>query len=342
MTGKKWIIAGVVLVGVLGVAWIANVAYRNCWFCTDQTYFARGANFACSEDAGQQSKGLELLQAAAGLEQQDALIALGELYLGAGPDGFIRQFDRLTSCLEDIASADLSKAQTYFKALRKKADPGATNLYDLALLQKNAVLDAAENGQSAEQLFVKAAAAGNPYALYEVGLYYDQKKDYQRSIDFFTRAYQQVNEVNSAIMLGDYHQYGKGVKKNMTEAVSWYRRAQNALKFTPAHVQRDRTRLGRVIDVRLLIAERKLDRPQQNVAIRYRVEGGLTDYHIYEADNPAAPIGRVQKEAGQIQAVFAGQQQPVSSMNEGLKWVLTQYGRQKFGEAMQFQFIPVE
>ena len=78
----------------------------------------------------------------------------------------------------------------------------------------------------AREYFEKALEAGNDDVLFLLGRVYYDTEDYATAMKYFKRAAVDGNEFqnNAEDRLGDMYRFGEGVKQDLDEAVSWYKK----------------------------------------------------------------------------------------------------------------------
>ena len=104
-----------------------------------------------------------------------------------------------------------------------------------------------------------AAEEGDIDAMYELGMYYNSKGDYEKARQWFTNAFSGGEESRSAIMIGDYYFYGKGLTKDYNQSVEWYNKALNALgRSASMYSKRVREEVTQNARHRLKIAQKKV------------------------------------------------------------------------------------
>ena len=162
--------------------------------------------------------------------------------------------------------------------------------------------------------------------MYELGMYYSSKGDYEKARQWFTDAFNGGEESRSAIMMGDYYFYGKGLAKDYDQSVQWYSKALNSLgRLEPIYLKKVTEKVTQNAKHRLKIAQTK----RQGTRVTYSLAGGVKSYSIYTPDFTGKLIGAVHNENGNIQAHLeegilpdsGSTDKTVASMNEGLYWV---------------------
>lgn len=348
------IILGIGVILYIGYTAYSYLADRYCWECTNQDYFDKGTALILKDDNESKLRGLRFLETAAQKWHVDAQILLGELYLGTFPETYyIHNKDRI-GVLRNIVPVDEEKGFSYFNELAVSLYSATGNYskmeYNLGLLFKTGVLEGLDNKEEAKKWFLMSAERGNIHAMYELGMYYNWNGDYERAREWFTNAFNSGGEARSAIMVGDYYFYGKGLTKDYNQSIQWYGKALDTLARSDLiYSQKARKRVTQNGRHRLKIAQRRVqDRPTTEVvAVTYGLGGGVRTYSIYTPDLNGRPIGSVHNENGNIEARLkewivsdsGSATREVASMNEGLYWVLNAYARHTYGADKDFNFV---
>ena len=189
-----------------------------------------------------------------------------------------------------------------------------------------------------------SAEQGNIHAMYELGMYYNSKGNYERAKKWFTNAFNGGGEPRSAIMIGDYCFYGKGLAKDFNQSIQWYSKALKTLERSGSlYSKKIRNKVTQNAMHRLKIAQRKA----QDTIVTYGLVGGVRSYSIYTPDLKGTLIGAVHNDNGNIQArleegivsASGSTDKTVASMNEGLYWVLNAYAIHTYGADKDFSFV---
>ncbi len=170
------------------------------------------------------------------------------------------------------------------------------------------------------------------------------------ALKWFTKAFDSSREPASAIMIGDYYFYGKGVPRDYQQSIEWYQRSLSAPALPDASLWiKNKEELTEWATQRLNIAEKKVlsKMSKQVVIVKYRIIGGLNSFSIFTSDLKENLIGKVQKQDDYIRArsnimiksVSISKSAKVDSMSEGLHWVLTTYAKNKYGADKDFNFV---
>ena len=337
------------------ISYICYMAYSHfedtyCWECTSQDYFDKGTALIFKDDNESKERGLRFLETAAQKWHVDAQILLGELYLGNFPDAYYMLNEDKIAALRNNVPIDKTKGVSYFNELTVSiySDKGKYTemLYNLGLLFKMGVLSSPNNKEEAKKWFSMSAERGNIHAMYELGMYYDSKGDYERARQWFANAFNVGEESRSAIMIGDYCFYGKGFAKDYNQSIQWYSKALNTLgRSVSIYSKKVRKEVTQNARHRLKIAQKKA----QDTLVTYGLIGGVRAYSIYTPDLTGRLIGAVHNENGNIKADLkegilsdsGSTSTTVASMNEGLYWVLNAYARHTYGAEKVFSFVPV-
>jgi tetratricopeptide (TPR) repeat protein len=324
---------------------------RYCWNCTSQDYFDKGTALIFKDDNKSKQRGLRFLESAAQKWHVDAQILLGELYLGSFPDGYYTQNDDKIAALRNNVPVDEKKGASYFDKLAVSLYSATGNyvemLYNLGILLKMGVIGGPNNKEEARKWFSMSAERGNIHAMYELGMYYNSKGDYEKARQWFTNAFNGGEESRSAIMIGDYYFYGKGLVKDYHQSVQWYSKALNTVgRSDLIYSKKVREQVTQNARHRLKIAQTR----RQGTPVTYSLAGGVRSYSIYTPDLTGKLIGAVHNENGNIQAHLeegilpdlpdsGSTDKTVASMNEGLYWVLNAYATHTYGADKDFSFV---
>jgi hypothetical protein len=300
------------------------------------------------DDKGSKQRGLRFLESAAEKWHVDAQILLGELYLGSFPDAYNIQNEDKIAVLRNSVPVDKKKGVSYFDKLAVSLYSATGNyvemLHNLGILFKAGVIGDPNNKEEARKWFSMSAERGNTHAMYELGMYYNGKGDYEKARQWFTNAFNAGEESRSAIMIGDYYFYGKGLAKDYDQSVQWYSKALNTLKRSEAiYSEKLREHVTQNATHRLKIAQKK----QQSTPVTYSLAGGVRSYSVYTPDLTGKLIGAVHNVNGNIQACVeegilpdsGSTDKTVASMNEGLYWVLNAYATHTYGADKDFSFV---
>ncbi|HPA14368.1 MAG TPA: tetratricopeptide repeat protein [Desulfobacterales bacterium] len=348
-----------IFVGIIAILYFAFRAYSYlsemyCWNCTSQEYFDKGSTLICMEDKKNKNRGLDFIHSAAKKGNVDAQIFLGELHMESFPENYhIFNKEKIQS-IRMMVPIDKKKAISHFNDLLgtlPSAKGDYRNMqYNLGVFFKTGFLESKSKEEQAKKWFALSAEAGNPDAMFELGLYYNALGDYDSAKKWFTNAYNAGKDPASAIMIGDYYFYSKGVVKDYDQSIQWYQNALNVLAEPDVSLTEKRTR--QLIDnasQRLKIAHRKIQEKLQKqvVHISYSIEGSIRNYLIYTPEICGRPIGEIKMENGVIKASIkenilfgsAPMTKEVASMSKGLSWVLNTYAKDKYGAASVFNFV---
>jgi len=349
MSRTRAILVGTVLVVLVLIFGFFHLRYKYCWQCTPDNYFARGEAFACKDNGDLQKLGLRHLTTAAQAGQRDALLFLAELYAGELPQGYVPFFPKQTACLKESFGDQPEKSKEYFKQIEALPDTNSKIDFDLGLLYQTGQLSNGNGEKAAKKWFEKAAAQGDYPAMLELAMIDHRQRDYSAASQWFNKAFEVGRSAFAALMLGDYYYYGKGVKTDIGQAISWYKKAGESHEagFIPsgAHIP---AQLQQAARTRLKIAQDRLQRQTDTsqVKIRYRVKGTPEEYLVYLEDNQL--LGTVRKQDKSIQATLQPGLYPetipanttVSSLNDGINWILHEYAAVKYGQPdVSFELI---
>jgi TPR repeat protein len=317
----------------------------GCLNCSPQDYYARGIAMISDNDNNDLKKGVKYLKTAAKKGNIEAIIFLGELYLDDFPDAYITDNKEKIAALRSIVSANIKERDSYFNELIKNQSffdrKYSKTQYNLGTLYKAGILKSEDKEEAYKKWLTISADNGNTLAIYQMGNYFNNKGKYIEALKWFTKAFDSSLEPASAIMIGDYYFYGKGVARDYQRSIEWYKQALSA----PASPEK----LTEWATQRLNIAEKKVrsKMSKQVVIVKYRIVGGLNSFSIFTSDLKGNLIGKVKKQEGYILALLdamiksvpVSKSAKVDSMSEGLNWVLTTYAKNKYGPDKDFNFV---
>jgi tetratricopeptide (TPR) repeat protein len=346
---------------ILGICLILFIAFNvyllfldSCWNCSPQDYFDRGIAMISKDDNKKNKKGFRYLQSAAEKGNVEAQIFLGELYLDTFPDDYSTAYKDKIAALRNTVPVDKEKGVSYFKELAANVSFTKSNYskmqYNMGLLYKAGLLKSEDKDEVEKKWFAISANHGDPLANYQMGIYLNNQGKYVEARELFTKLFDSDEEPGSAIMIGDHYCYGKGVAKDYHQAIEWYQRAIMTLALPNISLSnKKRKRLTELAIQRLDIAERKVNKKSLKdlVTLKYSLSGGVNAFSIFLSDKNGLLIGEVKKQNGDIIALIKVKpisiSDPmtlkVSSMSEGLFWVLNSYAKNKYGANKHFKFV---
>jgi tetratricopeptide (TPR) repeat protein len=303
----------------------------GCWNCSPQDYYARGIAMI-SENDNNMKKGVKYLKTAAKKGNIEEKIA----------------------SLRSIVSANIKKRESYFNELIKNQsffDRKYSKMhYNIGMLYKAGILKSEDKEEAYKKWLIISADNGNPLALYQMGIYFNNKGKHIEALKWFTKTFDSSQEPASAIMIGDYYFYGKGVERDYQRSIEWYQQALSAPASPDTSLWiKNREELTEWATQRLNIAEKKVRSKvsKQVVIVKYRIIGGVNSFSIFTSDLNGNLIGRARKQNGyvlarsniMIKSVSISKSAKVDSMSEGLHWVLTTYAKNKYGADKDFNFV---
>ncbi|MDL1968697.1 MAG: sel1 repeat family protein [Deltaproteobacteria bacterium] len=358
MTIKKKLKSVLLFLGIcLGIYVIFMLYYLfgdGCWNCSPQDYYARGIAMISENDNNNLKKGVKYLKTAAKKGNINAIIFLGELYSDDFPDAYITDNKEKIAALRSIVSANIKERESYFNELIKNQSffdiKYSKMQYNLGMLYKAGILKSEEKEEAHKNWLIISADNGNPLATYQMGIYFNNKGKYIEAMKWFTKAFDSTQEPASAIMIGDYYFYGKGVARNYQKSIEWYQQALSAPASPDTSLWiNNREELTQWANQRITIAEKKVRSKisKQVVIVKYRITGGVNSFSIFTLDPKENLIGNVKKQNSYIQArsnimiksVSISKSAKVNSMSKGLHWVLTTYAKNKYGADKDFNFV---
>jgi len=326
----------------------------GCWNCSPQDYYSRGIAMISVKDNNDLKKGVKYLKTAAKKGNVKAIIFLGELYSDDFPDAYIKDNKEKIAALRSLISANIKKRESYFNELIKNQSffdrKYSKTQYNLGILYKAGILKSEDKEEAYKKWLTISADNDNPLAIYQMGIFFNNKGKYMEALKWFTKAFDSSREPASAIMIGDYYFYGKGVARDYQKSIEWYQRSLSAPALPDASLWiKNKEELTEWATQRLNIAEKKVcsKMSKQVVIVKYRIIGGLNSFSIFTSDLKKNLIGRVKKQDGYIRArsnimiksVSISKSAKVDSMSEGLHWVLTTYAKNKYGADKDFNFV---
>lgn len=355
--GKKLKSVSLFLGICLGIYVIFMLCYLfgdGCWNCSPQDYYDRGIAMISDGDNNNLKKGVKYLKKAARKDNIEAIIFLGELYLGALPDTYLTDNKEKIAALASTVSANIEKGESYFNDLAENQsffDRKYSKIqYNLGMLHKTGILKSEDKEEQYKKWLTISADNGNPLAIYQMGIYFNNKGKYIKALNWFTKAFDYSQEPASAIMIGDYYFYGKGVKKDYLRSIEWYQQALSIPASTDTALWiKNREKLNEWATQRLNIAEKKVHgkKSKQVVIVKYSITGNTNSFSIFTSGINGNFIGKVKKQNDYILArihttiksVSFSKSTKVDSMSEGLHWVLAIYAQNKYGPDKNFNFV---
>ena len=360
MTIEKKLKSASLFLGIcLGIYVVFMLYYLfedGCWNCSPQDYYSKGiAMISESEnDNSRLKKGVRYLKTAAKRDNIKAIIFLGELYTGYFPDMYLAENKKKIAILGNIVSVNARKGKSYLNSLidnqsflDKKYNKAQ---YNLGLLYKAGILKSKNKEIAYNKWFTISTENGNPLAMYQIGIHFNDKGEYTEALKWFKKAFDCGQEPGSAIMTGDYYFYGKGVIKNYYLAIEWYQRALNIL--TSQNISpwiKNRKKLTELVTQRLYIGEKKIHNKIQKevITIKYSINGDINTFSVFISDQGRSLIGKVKKQNGDILAqldiinksIPSAKSAKVASMSEGSHWILNTYAKNKYGADRDFNFV---
>jgi len=359
MKTRRIIIYAVILAVISALACGGYWAYtymadQYCWKCTTGQYYERASVLIQSDDEASRKKGIGFLKSAAAGENIDALIILGELYMESFPQTWCRHFPDMIDALRLHTPPDPPMALSFFKRLAdilsSEIGQYADMQYNLGLLAKAGVMTGPAFEGMAYKWFEISAAQGNVYAMDQLGLHYDASGEYGTAAKLFKQAASSGRVPDSAVMMGDYYQYGKGVDQDFQQAMLMYRQALSILNEAGLGISPQTIHdLSDKAAQRLAVVQQKVAQLPKGAAIKisYAIRGSVNQYSVHVPDSAGQLIGRVENQKGTVRAWLTGQMQAGSdalignaaSMNDGLIWILNTYAKTKHGSDKRFVFI---
>ncbi len=348
MTKRRlaWLGGGLALLLVVAVWAGFSLKSRYCWECSEQELFERGTDLLAAEHPGEWERGLGFMLKAADSGMPEAQLIAAELLLDPWPEQYVPSYPEFAHPLRTEV-ADRQRALSYFKSLMASKAYAPVVEYNFGLLAEGGVLKSVDSGD-AQAFFRRAAARGEVRAMFKVGMQFHQQGDYGQAMRWFDESFRQGGHPQAALMVGDYFFHGRGVPKDLQEAISWYDKTLNSL--ASGSMPELRSQLLPVAKNRMAIARGYLKRQGGDgvVPVAYHLSGGLNEYRVFAGD-PRRQVARVFKVEGGVQAVLTGGEENLQaageggylgdSMNGGLHWALKMYGEQTYGAGKRFEFV---
>ena len=356
---KKWIKSALVVAALAALSYGGYIGYLSlqdyfCWNCAPEGIYNRGVRFLQDPEEKSVDHGLALIDSAARQKFADAQIFLAEAYLQTFPQGYVVQHAEDVERLKSKVPMNQGQAVFYYTDLMN--NPAATQgkykemQYNLAQLLKAGIVKRAR--YSDRHWLTLAAQHGEMKAMLELAQTCHAEGDYATARQWFSSAFNAGRQPEAAIMIGDYYLYGKGVGKDVSQAIQWYEQAQSILSRAddPAIVP-EKKLMAESAAFRVDIAKRKrldLFKEQQTSKIAYRVRGDLSTvavYAIHKDDD--LHIGDVEKKYDRFWAMplpWPGQapsSEPIkaASLNDGVNLILENYAVNAFGGGKKYQFV---
>jgi len=357
-----YIILALISVIVIASLIYRQIGYKVCPNCTAQTYFQRGLEYACDKDRDHRLTALNFFEKAAEKGQFSARLLLAELYMKKLPEGYIRTFPKVEACLAGDVRPDRKRAISYFEQAIKEIEAGRevsqALCFNIYLLYAHDILSSGQSAKVARHWLERAANSGNYKAMLLLAQAFDSLGDYQQARKWFKKAWDTKKDWETALFLGDYYFYGKGMDIDYQRAEQWYQRAlEEARKLASSSAHDEKiAEIQDACRVRLDIVRQRLavKKYVRRSTLKYRLEGGLNENLVYVAGTGGKfeLAGKVIRKDGDIIASlndrikYALQPKVMKkdgfgSMLEGVKWVLQTYAQHTSGkdEAVEFDFV---
>ena len=336
---RRALFAGGAALLVLALALVLTLQIRYCLFCSDAERVEKAARLLCDRADPDLERGLYLLEQAAANGYPEALALRGELSLEGLPERYVPSRPALLECAQHLVATDDARARATFQRLAASAQAGPQALYNLGILLESGYLTGAEVKGSAADFFARSAESGSSLGIFALGRQAHLRGDYQQAAEKFRAAYAQGDHPEAALLLGDYHLYGHGVKRSRDEALEWYRKALEGAR-KPAFAGMI-GQLERAAEQRLQLASGPGAEAAESepTVVAYRLEGRPDQYRVFLADRQ---IGRVASADGMAHARFEGEttseEARFATMNEGLDWILQTYAAETLGTEQRVRF----
>ncbi len=342
--GKFGLIIILVLAAVLLATGLIHrhAGYKICPGCTPHEYFKRGLKYSCSKDKDHRLTALRFIKKAAEKGEFQAELLLAELYLQKFPNGYVPVFQKQIDCLSREAGPDKALATAYYEKVIKKIEKQKTvppNLFfNIYLLYSQGILPAEKPAEVQQKWLAKAAEAGSHSAMILLAEAAEARGDFTLAKKWFEAAAQDPADWESALKVGDYYFYGKGVPVDYVQAEKWYQKALKAVQKLASTLESDHEKTGIKVapKVRLDILRKRLSTQKENASgLEYRLEGTVREFLVY-VKGPSKKFdlaGKVINKDGKITAQMnsklkyasppeAMEKTGFSSMVDGVKWVL--------------------
>ncbi len=350
--GKILILAIVVL--LLAILMVQKRAgYKVCPGCSAREYFQRGLDYSCKNEKDYPVIALKFIKHAAEKGEFRAKLLLAELFLQKFPEGYIPVFKKPVTCLAKLATPDRKAAISYYQQViedivNQKEVP--ENLFlNVYFLYKNGILPADKPQEAAQKWLIKAAEAGSHAAMVLLAKAADARGDLKLARKWLEKASGDPTDWYSALMLGDYFFYGKGVPVDYKQAEVWYQKSLQAAQKLASDLESEQEKMDLEMAprVRLDIVRQRLaqEKGGPGSGLEYKLEGSVKEYQVY-VKGPSKEFqlaGKVTNKNGKIIAElnkkiqFASppettEKEGFSSMVDGVKWILDAYASHMKGE----------
>ena len=187
--------------------------YREANDIDEEDYYLDDSGLLCkiAEDIYPQKEYLTLLNDAANMGSDDALLTLACLY----------------AIGNDVPRDDAKALELYRKFTEDDKSTMGDLYYSIYRLFYNDIINDQITDERVPWL-IKAAEAGNGYAQSKLGSYYFyEEDDYDKSMQWWRKAADQ-GDSDAMRELGDCYENGTGVSKNHKTALQWYMKAAEA------------------------------------------------------------------------------------------------------------------
>lgn len=233
MSSRKKIMLNILLfiscIALAAGAILYNYSYKLCWKCSTSDYYQRGKEFVSHGDDELRKTGVDFLRLAADRNNIAAQLLLAEGYQPTLPEGYTSQNPTSQIALSELVPRNPAAAKTLFNTaynrLYNSKEINADQLYNMAILVENTIIDRDDSATHTHQLLTEAAQAGNYPAMSRLGRLYHRQSKYQQAKKWLRLAAEAGKEIQPALTLGDYFFYGKSEAINYEKAIHWYRLA---------------------------------------------------------------------------------------------------------------------
>ncbi len=355
--GKFGLILILALAAVLMVTGLVykHAGYKICPACSAREYFERGLTYACNKDKDHRVTAIRFIKKAAEKGEFQAKLLLAELYLQEFPEGFVPVFKKQVACLASMVAPDRKRAVAYFsqviKGLEKQKLVSSDLFFNIYLLYSNSILPSDKPVQAAQKWLLKAAEAGKHSAMVLLAKKADAQGDFALARKWFENASKDPTDWESALKMGDYYFYGKGVAVDYGQAEKWYQKAFESAQRLAATLESEQEKARTVMasKVRIDVLKKRLaEKNSKKGQIEYKLEGGVKEYKVF-VKGPSKEFelaGQVVNKDGKIIAImneklkFASKPEVMKnadlrSMVDGVKWVVKTYASHMAQEKAQ-------
>jgi len=332
---------------IIGAFSYYHYLYKTCWHCDAASYLSRGKYLVALDKKQHFETGMDFIQDSFEQGNFEAALYLAEAFYGDLPAEYTVPSEKSRKVIAERLGADRKRSRLYFMEAFKRYDE--EQIQDAAQEVNFAALFDAEgidgnDLQKVKMWLGRAAHSGSSDAAYRLAMFAEKKEDYNDAIKWLNLAGEDCGDLRIAMMAGGYYLNGKGTLPDYRKALDWYRVATNIARREAKLDPEGSTDKVDAAEIRAEITLFRLRRQhgKDPVDITYKLTGSPQHITVYIAGSPVLPVGTVVKGAGKIVADVSlppvNEETPlhmeVAAMDEGIAWLLDQYGRLTFGEGV--------